>query len=195
MIRFKIATLLLLLIFFSCRKSVPVNDVIQLKLTSPEAMADGSSTDTIIVLMPQNTDSQSELVTLKTATGLFSNGADTLSAYANRIDLFPGKRAAIFPWTSSLRSGLDTIWASTNTDPQVVNNFTFTMNPSIPSSILLSQSAFSVVDSFAAEVTITGTLISKSLQKVSLGTMVSFADNYIGGGAVGGSYRQIVNQS
>lgn len=180
----------------ACQKKVAAWRTIAVRATSPQVTADGSQLDTIYADLPINALQADLGVIFQTSTGLFSNGADTMTVIANRTDIDKGKITAMAVWRASLIAGTDTITASTNTTPQVVNTLMLDMAPSAAVSIQLAASAFSVPVDFGGEITITGTLYNKAGGMVSIGTPVRFTDTYQSNGtAVGGEYRQLQNLS
>jgi len=180
-----------LILAAGCQRTVAGFRSIQLAVSSQMVMADGGSRDTLYARLPGNADSAKSIVLFRTATGVFANGKDTISVLADRTDIPQGKKTAYAVWTSSLRAGLDTVWASTETSPSVTDETTFQLVTSLADSIHVDASAFAVPDSFGGEITITASLFNTNGGKVSMGTAVQFSDAYdvVARTPVNGSFR------
>ena len=171
----------------ACQKTPSIRDVIALRATSSQVLADGSRLDTFYADLPINSVAANRAVTFQVSSGLFSNGFDTITVWANRTDIDPNKITAIAIFQTSTRPGPDTVNAATNTTPQVVNQMIIDLSPSLVDSILLTPSAYSVPDSFGISVNITALLFDSTLGRVSQGATISFSD-YSGSQPGGGTF-------
>jgi hypothetical protein len=182
--------------FAECVKTIPTNDVILLSASSADVEGDGISMDTVYASLPNNSVTASSYVLFKTSTGLFDNGFDTMTVLANRQDINPKYNTAVARITTSLRDGLDTVTATTVTNPPFMQMINIVFTKSAPAFLIMQASAFTVATNFGSEVTITGTLLNSSRNRVSDSTLVQFTDYYQSSGLpVGGSYRQLQNAS
>jgi len=164
-----------------CQKTVTLNNIISIHATSTQVLADGSSMDTIYADLPVDALAAYRQVTFQSSSGLFANGLDTMSVFANRTDLDPGKITAVVTWHSSLRSGPDTLSASTNTVPQSTNYLILDLAPSMADSIMIMPSSYTLKDTFGMQLIIGGILYNNQGGMVSLGTEVQFSDQSAGG--------------
>jgi hypothetical protein len=171
----------LLAVLLGCQPSISPRQVISIRATSMDPLADGSSLDTFYADLDINSQNTGLGVTFQAASGLFANGFDTMSVFANRTDIDPKKITAVAIWRASLRSGPDTVFASTSTNPQYTDNVVVSLTPSLADSILLIPSSYTVKDTFGMQVTITATLFNSLGGMVSLGTNVQFSDLSAGG--------------
>jgi len=178
-----------------CKKTVMVNDIIELQITNKQIIADGASIDTIYGHIPINAIATNREILFKTSTGLFQNNADTISISANLTNIQNNKITAAAILTSSLRIGLDTIIAYTYSVPQYSDSATINLTPSLPDSISLESSSFLVQPGYQSDVTITGQLFSKTGGMVSQGYKVLFNDFYKDHTPVNGSYMDPQNIS
>jgi hypothetical protein len=158
-----------------------VRNVISVRATSTDVLADGSSLDTLYADLDISSENSALGVTFRAASGLFRNGFDTLSVFANRTDIDPKKITAVAIWQASLRGGTDTVYASTSTNPQYTDSVILTLTPSLADSILLIPSSYTLKDTFGMEVTVTATLFNSVGGMVSLGANIQFSDLSAGG--------------
>ncbi|HVU98666.1 MAG TPA: hypothetical protein VHE34_25765 [Puia sp.] len=163
-------------VLWSCQKHLNVKDVISIHAASNTPLADGSTQDLIYADLPVDALAAFRGVTFKASSGLFDNGADTMSVFANRTDVTVGKITAVVTWHASLRSGLDTLSASTSTVPQQTDYLYLTLAPSTASTIQLTPSTYTVTNEFGAQVTISGRLRNSDGGMVSQGVKVQFSD-------------------
>jgi hypothetical protein len=159
----------------SCQKTVPAQDVISIHASSMRVSADGGSMDTLYADLPVNALAADRAVSFQASSGLFANGFDTMTVIANRTDIDKGKITAVLTWKASLRIGLDTIVAATNTIPQVIDTLTLNLIASAPDSISLTPSSFTALDTFGTQITIMGTLFNSKGGMVSQGTEILFS--------------------
>ena len=171
----------------SCQKPIPAGAVISIRASSPTAPADGATRDTIYAALPLNSIEANRLITFQVTSGLFTNGADTQSVWANIPNLGPGQITAMVIWQGSLRAGLDTISATTNTVQQYTNYLTLNLTPSKVDSISLISSSYFLQDT-GMTVTLTGILFDSLGGMVSQGISFQFADSILGGGPAGGTF-------
>jgi|GEM_PF-6120630 len=170
-----LTTIVLLNVVVGCHKDPePVTNVISIYESGEKIVADGISIDTIYADLPINSMASSRSILFHSSSGLFSNSNDTLTITADRIDVHPGKVTAVAVWHAGLRSGLDTISASTNTSPRVTDFLSLTLAPSLADSIYLTASAYKVVSTFGMQVTITAVIYNKTGGMVSQDTKIGF---------------------
>ncbi|HEY4108301.1 hypothetical protein [Puia sp.] len=159
-----------------CQKHLNVKEVISLHASSDQLLADGSAKDILYADLPIATLASLRGVTFKASSGLFDNGADTMSVFANRTDVTVNKITASVVLHASLRSGPDTVSASTSTVPQQTDFVYLTLNPSSPATIQLTPLFLQLTNVFGMQVAFTGLLQNADGGMVSQGVKVKFID-------------------
>lgn len=172
----------------NCQKTVPVKEVISIHATSPSVNADGSSLDTVYADLSVNALASFRNITFQATSGIFSNGFDTMTVYANQTWIDPGKITALLTFRASLRSGPDTILASTQTVPQFTDFLVLNLIPSVADSIQLTPSTFVLKDTFGMQVTVMSILYNSVGGMVSQEEKVQFTDFTGIGTSAGGNF-------
>lgn len=173
-----------------CQKSVAPRDVIHIHASRiTTIIADGSSLDTIYADLNANAVPANRGVTFQAASGLFANGFDTMSVFANRTDITSGKITAVVFWHASLRAGNDTLSASTSTIPQFSDSLILSLTVSAVDSIQLIPSTYTLKDTFGMQLTLTGILLNASGGEPSIGGTVRFTDLTDAGTPAGGIFQ------
>src|SRR5579863_3413474 len=180
--------LLLLLMEAGCQKRAPTSDVIYVHATSGSVLADGSSLDTIYADLPVNTLAQYRAVTFGATSGLFANGFDTMTVLATRTDIDEGKITAVAVFRASLRSGPDTVSATSSTVPEFIVYAYLNLMESTAGSIQLIPGAYLVKNMFGMQDSFTAILQNVQGGMVSIGGTVEFTASTPQGGAAGGLF-------
>jgi len=182
---FLLAVLGLLSVLTHCQKSVATTDVIYIHASRTTVLADGSSLDTIYADLPISTLAADLGVSFYAGSGLFANGFDTMSVFASRTNVDPKKITALVIWHAGLRSGPDTLSATTTGSPVYTDTLSLFLTAANADSILLTPSSYTVKDTFGMQVTLTATLFDSLGGLVSQGVTVQFSDTKDGVSAGG----------
>lgn len=161
-----------------------------LTFSAKQVLADGTSLVTITAVINSDADPATRTVLFTTSSGSFVGGTD--STISKGATFENEKLIARVQLKAPLTPGSIVVKAKMVL-PNEKRDFTVSdsiqAQPSLPSSLILSASAFAVKINFGGEVTLQGQLLNASGNPVSLGTNVSFDDRYENGAPVNGRFR------
>jgi hypothetical protein len=186
------------LVFFACKKvSIGTEEVINSLVLSPTTVqADGSSVIDVAVKINSNAEASKRKVVLETSSGSFTaNNQKTITVDA----LYENSELVARTTIKAPNSPGNLVVTARPETRTAYNDFiikdSVQVGPSVPNSISLSASAFSVLTGYQNDVQITGILKNQNGKNVSAGIKVLFEDIYPNGTPVGGRFRQVQNSS
>lgn len=184
----KLNTILILISAFACTtETVRFNDLATIRINKNTIVANGFDTATFILEFNNNNSN----IDLVKANAEIVNGkfADSES---KELTIKPIKDP-----DGIIRANVDVVSTTVADTLKVIFNINefktiskLATTKSIPASINLKASAFSVANSFDSEIKITGTVLNSDGKKVSNGYKVVVNDSYQNGNAVNGLLRE-----
>ncbi|WP_156102184.1 hypothetical protein [Muricauda sp. MAR_2010_75] len=177
--------LLLIIVFNSCTDEVVFSDLVEIEQSRMEWIANGS--DTLSFSITFNSESVIDKISAEAtiSNGTFvENDMTTLTFVPKRTPDNTIESKIIVK--SSTNNSESTIEFNIN---EFKEEFTIMSNPSTPSKIELSASAFSVQSEFGDEINLTGTVRNSGNKMVSQGVGVLLEDILEDGQPVNGRFR------
>jgi hypothetical protein len=190
---------LFLVLLLSCYKtSVLTSDIFNsFLLSSHRIYADGTTQDTIYVVLNKDADPTKRNILFKASGGKFINGKDSTISVPAQI--YNGQLAAKAILIAPLQPQKVKITVQTDQSNIFIDyslKDSIEVDSSLPVSIGLIPSSFGLKANFGSEVKITGILKNASGNYVSLNTKVKFTDTLISTGMSGvGSFRATQDMS
>ncbi|WP_299221881.1 hypothetical protein [uncultured Aquimarina sp.] len=181
----KILTLVIVTIFFGCTTEVDFGDLAFITKSRDFVIADG--TDTVTFVVTFNNEANIDQISAKATVmnGSFTDNDDDELTIEPVRDI-TGKIESIVEVRGTTSAANTIVRFNIN---EYTTKFELSPQLSIPSNISLNASAFSVLNNFDGEITLTGSLSNEIGRKVSSGNKVKFEDFFADGSPVNGQYR------
>ncbi|MCF2494297.1 hypothetical protein [Dyadobacter chenhuakuii] len=192
----KIATYLLAIspfVFTNCQEKINTTDVIKGFSVAPKesVLADGSTKLSISVLLDNSADLDKRNIVFTASNGDFINGKDHI--IVKKAEFEAGQLVARTEYIVPNTDGKIVFTAKPEAQSQFKDFLvkdSITLLQSVPKSIKLTTSSFSVETGFGSDVLITGKLSNDNNSGVSKNYKVVFEDMLTDGSDISGRFRQ-----